>query len=82
VQALLRRWRAQSFDLDGTILTGLSFSAGVADTTLALTSPDALLKAADDSLLAAKRAGRCRVDVAARRQGGLSRDWPAPPAGA
>ncbi|HEX6707838.1 MAG TPA: diguanylate cyclase [Albitalea sp.] len=64
VQALLRRWRAQSFDLDGVVLHGLSFSAGVADTTLALSSPDALLKAADDSLLAAKRAGRNRVDVA------------------
>ena len=67
VQALLRRWRAQSFELDGTKLQGLSFSAGVADTTLAPASPDALLKAADDQLLLAKREGRNRVGVAAGR---------------
>ncbi|MEK8033331.1 GGDEF domain-containing protein [Ideonella sp. DXS29W] len=64
VQALLRRWRTQSFDLGGTRLQGLSFSAGVADTSLAGDSPHALLKAADDLLLAAKREGRNRVGVA------------------
>ena len=64
MQALLRRWRTQSFTLGGVTLQGLSFSAGVADTTLALASPDALLKAADDQLLAAKREGRNRVGVA------------------
>ncbi|CAG0946324.1 partial putative diguanylate cyclase DgcQ, partial [Gammaproteobacteria bacterium] len=32
VQALLRRWRAQSFDIGSVMLQGLSFSAGVADT--------------------------------------------------
>jgi len=67
VQALLRRWRAQSFKLGGVTLQGLSFSAGVADTTLPLASPDALLKAADDELLAAKREGRNRVGVASLR---------------
>jgi two-component system, cell cycle response regulator len=66
VQALLRRWRAQSFDIgDGITLQGLSFSAGVADTTLAPASPDVLLKAADDQLLAAKREGRNRIGIAA-----------------
>jgi diguanylate cyclase (GGDEF)-like protein len=65
VQALLRRWRAQSFVLDGASMQGFSFSAGVADTTLAPASPDALLKTADDRLLAAKREGRNRVGVAA-----------------
>jgi diguanylate cyclase (GGDEF)-like protein len=64
VQALLRRWRAQAFDLAGTRLQGLSFSAGVADTAVAAASPDALLKAADDLLLIAKREGRNRVGVA------------------
>lgn len=66
VLALLRRWRAQVFELDEETLTGLTFSAGVADTTLAPASPDALLKAADDQLLAAKREGRNRVGVALR----------------
>jgi len=64
VQALLRRWRAMRFELgDGETLEELSFSAGVADTRLAPASPDALLKAADDELLAAKRKGRNRVVV-------------------
>ncbi len=66
VRSLLRRWRAQSFELGGVTLQGLSFSAGVADTTLAPGSPDELLKAADDQLLAAKREGRNRIGVASR----------------
>jgi diguanylate cyclase (GGDEF)-like protein len=65
VQSLLRRWRAQVFELSGVRLQGLSFSAGVADTALAQASPDVLLKAADDKLLAAKREGRNRVGIAA-----------------
>lgn len=68
-QALLRRWRAQSFDLGGVTLPGQSFSAGIADTSLAPASPDALLKAADDQLLAAKRAGRNRVVSASPPRG-------------
>ena len=63
-EPLLRRWRAQAFELGGGTVQGLSFSAGVADTTFAPASPDALLKAADDQLLAAKREGRNRVGVA------------------
>jgi diguanylate cyclase (GGDEF)-like protein len=64
VQALLRRWRARVFNLDGVVLQGLSFTAGVADTERAPGSPDALLKCADDLLLAAKREGRNRVGIA------------------
>ena len=70
VQQLLRRWRAMRFELDDDeALEGLSFSAGVADTLHAPASPDALLKAADDELLAAKREGRNRVIVARRSAG-------------
>ena len=66
MSTLLRRWRAQSFDIGGgVILQGLSFSAGVADTSMAPASPDALLKLADDQLLAAKREGRNRVGIPA-----------------
>jgi len=43
---------------------GTSFSAGVADSLLAAGSAQALLKRADDELLAAKRGGRNRVLVA------------------
>ncbi len=64
VATLLRRWRSQRFEFDGTVVEGLSFSAGIADTALAPGSPDALLNAADTRLLAAKRAGRGRVEVA------------------
>jgi diguanylate cyclase (GGDEF)-like protein len=73
VQGLLRRWRAQAFDFAGTRLQGLSFSAGVADTHLAPASPDALLKLADDLLLAAKREGRNRVGVVLRGRAQASR---------
>jgi two-component system, cell cycle response regulator len=66
LQALLRRWRATRIALDdGGVLQQLSFSAGVADSELASDSPDALLKAADDALLVAKREGRSRVRVVA-----------------
>ena len=64
-QSLLRRWRAARFEIGAVTLEGLSFSAGVADTLRVSSSPDALLKAADDWLLDAKRTGRNRVGVAA-----------------
>ena len=45
---------------------GTSFSAGVADSGLIGSSSQALLKRADDELLAAKREGRNRVLAAAQ----------------
>ena len=64
VESLLKRWRAHSLRAGDVTLSGLSFSAGIADTGTARQSPDALLKAADDELLHAKRNGRNRVHVA------------------
>jgi diguanylate cyclase (GGDEF)-like protein len=63
VEELLAGWGALRFELDRAVLHGQSFSAGVADTTHAPLSPDGLLQAADQLLLAAKRAGRARVHV-------------------
>ncbi|RVT83644.1 diguanylate cyclase [Inhella crocodyli] len=64
VQGLLAAWRAQRFVLDGEVeLQGQSFSAGVADTEAAPPVAGALLRAADQLALAAKRAGRACVLV-------------------
>jgi diguanylate cyclase (GGDEF)-like protein len=64
VQALLRRWRAETFVVDGATLAGLSFSAGVSDSVRVPQSWEALLRSADDELLSAKRHGRNRVRAA------------------
>lgn len=61
VEALLQAWHGQAFELDSGALGGLGFSAGVADTLGSAPTPHALLRAADDALLRAKRAGRRRV---------------------
>ena len=60
---VLARWRQQVFDHDGRQLQGLSFSAGVCDSTQAGPGGQAMLKAADDLLLIAKRDGRAQVRV-------------------
>ncbi len=61
IEQMLAVWRQQVFELDTGELRGLSFSAGVADTRQVQPTPALLLRAADDLLLAAKRAGRSRV---------------------
>jgi len=64
VQALLAAWREQVFVLEGhRVLTGLSFSGGITDSHLAPPSPGALLRAADQLLLLAKRSRRGSVLV-------------------
>jgi diguanylate cyclase (GGDEF)-like protein len=61
VNALLRLWRSEVFAFGATTLSRLSFSAGVSDSLCVSDAPEALLKSADDALLAAKRQGRDRV---------------------
>lgn len=59
VLALLRRWRSEAFDVaTGHVLAGLSFSAGVSDSSISGHEAESLLKAADDELLLAKQSGR------------------------
>ena len=65
VMAVLKRWRVESLMQGAVGDAGTSFSAGVADSRSAGASWQALLKRADDELLAAKREGRNRVRVAA-----------------
>jgi two-component system, cell cycle response regulator len=63
VHALLQMWREQSFTLDGRHVSGLSFSAGVADSRRSPIAAQMLLRAADEQLLLAKQLGRGRVMV-------------------
>jgi diguanylate cyclase (GGDEF)-like protein len=60
---LLRLWRSQTFTFDNVVLGGNSFSAGVADSALVPHSIEALLRAADQCVLEAKRLGRSRIVV-------------------
>jgi diguanylate cyclase (GGDEF)-like protein len=64
VQALLHAWRQTPFTFDTGTVSGASFSAGVCDSLLEPTSAEALLRSADEELLAAKRRGRNLVLVA------------------
>jgi diguanylate cyclase (GGDEF)-like protein len=61
IDALLAQWRGQSFVVEGQTLGGLTFSGGVADSMQVLGPAEALLRAADNALLRAKRGGRARV---------------------
>lgn len=62
VETLLAAWRERELALDGeACLRGLSFSAGATDSRTSTPSAGALLNAADQLLLLAKRGGRARV---------------------
>jgi diguanylate cyclase (GGDEF)-like protein len=61
INALLAQWRAQEFQVEGQTLNGMTFSGGVADSTLVPGLAEPLLQAADSALLQAKRSGRARV---------------------
>ncbi len=64
VKELLNLWKAQQFLLDGGVrISGQSFSAGVTDSQQSPGSPAALLRAADQLLLLAKRSQRGSVLV-------------------
>lgn len=58
---LLRLWRGRTFAFDGATIAGQTFSAGVCDSGTTPQTMAALLKSADDALLAAKQLGRARV---------------------
>jgi diguanylate cyclase (GGDEF)-like protein len=75
IDALRRQWRDSRFEVEGGVVTGLTFSAGVADSLAAEGAPDKLLKAADDCALDAKRRGRNQsVVFSAARQDRLAGD--------
>jgi diguanylate cyclase (GGDEF)-like protein len=59
--ALLRQWRTEAFAFENIVLSGNSFSAGVADSMLVPRSTEDVLRAADRCVLEAKRLGRGRV---------------------
>lgn len=61
VSHLLKQWQVQALMLGIPSGAGTSFSAGVADSTQGLDTPQALLTCADQELLAAKRTGRNQV---------------------
>jgi diguanylate cyclase (GGDEF)-like protein len=58
---LLAMWRAHSFHVESGRLDALSFSAGIADSTLDTVHSMHVLKCADDYTLHAKRLGRNRI---------------------
>lgn len=65
MQRLLKAWGALSHAVDGGVLTGQGFSAGVADTDCPRCgTAQGLLQTADSALLRAKRAGRRQVLLA------------------
>jgi len=65
LEQLLKAWRATRFVLGSGVLSGASFSVGIADSLGTPGSAETLLNAADDCALHAKRQGRGRVMVCA-----------------
>jgi diguanylate cyclase (GGDEF)-like protein len=63
LEVLLKVWRAARFEFGAGVLIGASFSVGIADTHGTPGGSEALLSAADDCALLAKRQGRGRVMV-------------------
>jgi diguanylate cyclase (GGDEF)-like protein len=63
LEHLLKVWRSMRFELGSGVLSGASFSVGIADTLAPSGSSETLLNAADDCALTAKRQGRGRVMV-------------------
>ena len=63
LEQVLKAWRAMRFDLGGKVLTGASFSVGIAESTTTSGNAETLLNAADHCALLAKRKGRGRVMV-------------------
>jgi diguanylate cyclase (GGDEF)-like protein len=61
VRALLTEWATQTFAFETGLVTGLSFSAGMADSLLDTEYAIHVLKCADDYALHAKRLGRNRI---------------------
>jgi diguanylate cyclase (GGDEF)-like protein len=75
IDALRRSWRAMSFEVEGGVIRGASFSAGIADSFALDGAAERLLKAADDCALDAKRRGRNQsVVFAAARSPAIGSD--------
>ncbi len=63
LESLLKVWRDAAFAIEATTVSGMTFSAGVADSRQVSGSAQALLNAADACVLRAKQLGRHRIVV-------------------
>lgn len=60
---LLEGWRGVALRIESNVLDGMTFSAGVAQCAQARSSTASLLRAADNAMYRAKRAGRNRIET-------------------